>query len=292
MLHDLFTVIIIVFGILHIFRRSSYTGIPVFKISWIILIAIWAGLTLYIRLIRPLLLLKKPYTLKKVVPEGKDTWSVYLEPQGHKGTPFRAGQVAWITIGRSPFVISKNPFSYSGSEEVTDLVRFSIKNLGNFTSTIGDAEEGQRVYVDGPYGIFNLADPHMKEGLVLLAGGIGIAPMMSILHTLADRKDQRPIYLFYGDQSEETLLFTEELNALTQRLNIRLARSLEVCNNPELAYTGYISRELLEANLPENKNELFYFMCGPLPMMKAMERILKAMNIPHKQIETEKFEMA
>ncbi len=103
--------------------------------------------------------------------------------------------VAWISKGRSPFVISRNPFSYSGSTEWEDI-RFSIKKAGDFTNTIPDLKPGDRMFVDGPYGTFDLKNPRMQKGLVLMGGGIGIAPAMSMVNTIADTGDKRPVYVF------------------------------------------------------------------------------------------------
>jgi predicted ferric reductase len=55
---------------------------------------------------------------------------------------------------------------------------------------------------------------------------------------------------------------------------------------------GYITKKLLENTLPENKHDLYYFICGPLPMIHAMESILHHLKVPHHQIISEKYEMA
>jgi ferredoxin-NADP reductase len=134
--------------------------------------------------------------------------------------------------------------------------------------------------------------PHTQEGLVLLAGGIGIAPMMSILHTLADGKDQRPVFLFYGNYDDENIAFLDEINELKQQINLSVTHVLEVPSEKVPSDTGYISRAILARDLPENKAGLYYFICGPVIMIEVMEHHLKALGIPHQQITSEKYEMA
>ncbi len=151
---------------------------------------------------------------------------------------------------------------------------------------------GETVYVDGPYGNFSIDDPSTSRGLVLLAGGIGIAPMMSILNSLSEQNDNRPVYLFYGNYNEENILFKKELDRLDQCMNLTIVHVLEKPLDPGKYLQGYISRQTLESNLPSNRKDLFYFVCGPLPMIKAMEKHLSALEIPSKQINTEKYEMA
>src|SRR5690606_19295466 len=143
LIHDLLTLVIMVFGLLHMFQRNYYMRDAAMTIAWVILIAIWGGLALYIRVIRPLILARHPFTVSKVEEEGKETYSIYLKADGFKRAAFNAGQVAWISKGPSPFVISRNPFSYSGSTEWED-VRFSIKKAGDFTNTIPDLKPGDR----------------------------------------------------------------------------------------------------------------------------------------------------
>jgi predicted ferric reductase len=242
--------------------------------------------------IKPTQMIKKPFTVKQIIEEAKDTWTMVLAPKGHRGLSFAAGQVAWININSSPFSLNKNPFSISGSARNKGELRFSIKNLGDFTSSIGKLVGGETVYVDGPYGKFSIDETVTKNGLVLLAGGIGIAPVMSILYSLYDEGDNRPVYLFFGNLNEESILFKQELDRLDQCMNLSVFHVLEKPAHPDKFLQGFISRQILESNLPSNRKDLFYFVCGPLPMINAMEKHLSALQIPRKQINTEKYEMA
>jgi len=292
LIHDLLTLVIMVFGLLHMFQRNYYMRDAAMTIAWVILIAIWGGLALYIRVIRPLILARHPFTVSKVEEEGKETYSIYLKADGFKRAAFNAGQVAWISKGPSPFVISRNPFSYSGSTEWED-VRFSIKKAGDFTNTIPDLKPGDRMFVDGPYGTFDLKNPRMQKGLVLIGGGIGIAPVMSIVNTIADSGDKRPVFVFYGDLCEDTVLFANEFEALKSRMNLTVIQVLEKPHDVEKCKNkGYITKDLLLSTLTENYKDLYYFMCGPMPMMNAMNKHLAAMGVDPAQIATEKYEMA
>jgi predicted ferric reductase len=230
--------------------------------------------------------------VESVVGESADTYSLTLVPDGHDGVPFEAGQVAWISTGPSPFVLSRNPFSYSGSAEADGAIRFSIKNLGDFTSTIPHMQKGQRVYVDGPYGTFNLNDPRMQKGLVLIAGGIGLAPVMSILNTLADRGDKRPAYVFYGDFNEDTALYANEFEQLKPKLNLAFVQVLEKPKSEDYPHRGYITKEIMLEHLPQNYKELMYFVCGPALMLRAVEKHFDAMGIEDSQIHEENYTMA
>ena len=125
-----------------------------------------------------------------------------MRPDGHPGFRFTPGQFGWLTLWGSPFKITGHPFSFSSSAEAADgRVEMTIRNLGDFTSAIPKVSQGQRVYLDGPYGAFTIGNP--ADMHVLIAGGIGVTPMMSMIRTLADRGDRRPVTLLYGSRDWE-----------------------------------------------------------------------------------------
>ncbi|NMC58672.1 MAG: oxidoreductase, partial [Candidatus Methanofastidiosa archaeon] len=192
----------------------------------------------------------------------------------------------------SPYTLHRNPFSFSGSSEKPAELRFTIKELGDFSSSIGKLKGGETVYIDGPYGNFSLDDAKTKTGLVLLAGGIGIAPVFSILKSLEDRKDQRPVYLFYGNYDEESIIFYSEIERMKKTLNLKVIHVLEKPQGKITCESGFITRALLEQSLPAEKSGLHFFQCGPLPMIKAIKSYLHQMGIHTGQIHSEEYEMA
>ena len=301
-LHNLLTAIILVFGLWHMFRVNYYMEIPLVRWVWIVEIIAMALIILYIRVIHPFMVGRKPFKVESVETEPNGVYSLNLLPDGHAGVPFKAGQIAWISTGKSPWVLSRNPFSYAGSDVAPGgRVRFAIKELGDFTSTIKNLKPGDRVYVDGPYGYFHLHMEDMMEGFVLLAGGIGVAPVMSIMNTLADTNDKRPVYVFYGDYNEDTALYQDEFAAAAEKINLKYFTVLEKPLHEGYPYPGYITSDLMTSVLPENYKDLFYFVCGPAPMLRAMERNFVKLGIASNhvhfgiqssQVHIENFEMA
>ena len=282
-LHDIFSVGIAGFALYHIFGVNYYTSIPLQRGLWIALGVAWAAMILYIRVIRPWQLLRRPYQVVEVIEERGKTWSLVLEPVGHPGTPFRAGQVAWLSIGHSPFSMEAHPFSYASSAEHPERFSFAIKDLGDFTSTIGSIEPGTRVYVDGPYGTFDL-DHHPGARYVFVAGGIGAAPIMGMLRTLADRGDQRELQFFYGSRSWKEVTFCEELETLQERLNLEVIHVLENPSEGWEGESGYITKEVLQRRLLCDYRSCTYFICGPLPMIESVERSLEELAVSRRDM--------
>src|SRR5215471_1801313 len=232
--HIVLALVAVTAGLVHMVGSGFYMTDPWKRALWIGLTIFWIWLLLYVRLIKPLFVLRRPYRVGEVRKERGDTWTLVMQPDGHRGFRFNPGQFAWLTLRGSPFKITGHPFSLSSSAAVADgRVDMSIRNLGDFTSAIHRTPVGQRVYLDGPYGAFTIGAP--ADMHVLIAGGIGVTPMMSMIRTLADRGDKRPVILLYGSKDWDSITFREELEALKERLNLTVVHVLE---NPREGWTG------------------------------------------------------
>lgn len=291
-LHLLLAVAAMVTAFAHMWSIGYYSGSPTIMVFWILIaIAVLAALS-HVRLIRPWLMLRKPWKIAELRPELGDAWTVRLQPDGHDGLRFLPGQFAWISVAASPFAMREHPFSLSGAQQDDGSVEFTIKELGDFTRRIGEHEIGTRVYVDGPYGIFSMDRHPDAPGLVFIAGGIGIAPVLGMVRSLAERGDQRPLTLFGAHSQWDRIPRRDELSALASRLNMTTVPVLESPPPDWEGEQGWINTEVLQRHLPENYRELEYFICGPQAMTAAMEGCLQALGVPARQVHTELFDMA
>jgi ferredoxin-NADP reductase len=129
--------------------------------------------------------------------------------------------------------------------------------------------------------------------VVLIAGGVGIAPMMSILRTLKDMKDEGPVILIYGSHNREQTAFAEELLALQKTLRLHVTFALENPDDSLSSERGRISEDLLKRHIPaDSRNQFEYFICGPSSMMDMAERYLDRAGIPSQLVHSERFDIA
>ena len=254
--------------------------------------AAWIALGAYVRVWRPWRLLAKPYRVAEMRLERGRSWTLTLQPEGHAGLAFSPGQFAWLTLRASPFRAREHPFSISASAAPGAPLEFTIKELGDFTRTIGQTQVGERAYVDGPYGVFTVDRHPGAPGFAFIAGGVGIAPIMSMLRTLADRAERRPLRLVYANNRWEDVLFREELEDLSRRLDLVVTHVLLKPPRGWTGESGYVTEEVLGRALPEEGRRWVYFLCGPEPMNEAVRRALKARGVPLHRIHFELFEMA
>jgi predicted ferric reductase len=289
LLHMVLAVAALAAGVLHMVGWSFYLDDPWKRALWIALTILSFGLLSYVRIVKPLFLLRRPYRISEVRKERGDTFTLVMQPDGHSGLRFRSGQFGWLTVWGSPFKISAHPFSFSSSAAAVDgRVAMSIRKLGDFTSQIHDVPVGRRVYIDGPYGAFTLGNP--ADLHVLVAGGVGITPMISMIRTLADEGDKRPVILLYGSKTWEEITFREELEALKERLDLTVVHVLE---NPPEGWTGergFITAAVFKRHLPLGYADHEYFICGPGVMMDAIERALgDELKVPISKYHSERY---
>lgn len=275
-------------GLLHMVGWGFYLVDPVKRALWIGMTIFWIALLLYVRIVKPLFMLRRPYRVAEVRAERGDTTTLVMRPEGHAGFRFRPGQFGWLTLWGNPFRITGHPFSFSSSAEAADgRVEMTIRNLGDFTRGIAKVPVGRRVYLDGPYGAFTIGNP--ADMHVLIAGGIGITPMMSMIRTLADRGDKRPLILLYGGKDLESLTFREELDALAKRVDLTVVYVLSQPPEGWAGESGYIDAALFKRHLPPGYAEHEYFICGPNVMMDAIEAALGEMKVPLAKYHSERY---
>ena len=146
------------------------------------------------------------------------------------------------------------------------------------------------VYVDGPHGVFSI-DQDEGPGFGLIAGGVGIAGLISMLRTMADRKDVRPVVLFYANREWDHVAFRDELEQLKVGLTLTVVHVLERPPEDWAGETGYVTAEVLARHLPPGYRRFQFFICGPDPMMDAAEAALIGLGVRPERVHTERFDM-
>lgn len=203
--------------------------------------------------------------------------TVLLQP-AHRGIRFRPGQFAWLRLSGDPFT-EEHPFTVSSAAGGRSI-EFTIRHVGDWTDLIRRLRSGDVVWLDGPHGSFT-PDEQSANGLVLIAGGVGIAPMMSILRTwaLAGRRSrgrQRDISLLIFDRYG---LFRDELERLSGSLKLQIH---------ELGGTS-ISPELLADLVPVDDRD--FYVCGPPSLVTGAVTALTELDVPRYRVRTEQFDM-
>jgi predicted ferric reductase len=291
--HGILAIAVVSLAMAHIVLAAHYVNTPWKRVFWAGYGLLWIGLLAWVRLVKPVLLLRRPYAVDQVIQERGNSWTLVVKPVGHTGMSFMPGQFAWLTAWKSPFADAEHPFSFSSSASRSDSVAFTIKELGDFTRTIKDLQPGQLVYLDGPFGAFSIDRHPHAQSYVFVAGGIGITPMMSMLRTLADRGDRRSLLLIYANNAWEDVAFREEIDSLRQRLDLQVVHVLRDPPEGWQGEQGFVGSDLLARHLPpERSRDVFeVFICGPKPMMDSVEKALVELGVYLGDFHSERFDL-
>ena len=289
--HGVLALFVILIGLAHGLQVGHYLSPGWKQGAWVLMTLAAVGLLVNNRVLRPLRLKRRPYQVTEVRKEIADAWTLALEPQGHDGLEFRPGQFVWLTLGPSPFSLQQHPFSISSSAERPKRLTLTIKELGDFTSTISTVSPGTTAFLEGPYGAFIPAGSEdAVKGTAFIVGGVGITPVMSMLRTFRDRGDSRPLILIYGAPAWDDVLFQDEIGALEETLDLKLVHVLEKEPDEWKGETGLVTAELLDRHLPEDEVEGWeHFVCGPPPMMDVVEPHLHERGVPVSRVHSERF---
>lgn len=288
--HVLLALTALLLGVAHIVGVGHYSA--TFWKTWL-----WLGIALScltaavrVRLVKPLQLLRRPWRVARVIEERGSSWTLVLRPEGHGGFRYLPGQFAWLTLRSSPFAMREHPFSISSSAATAGEISFTIKELGDFTNRIGEIRVGETAWIDGPYGTFSI-DISQAPGYVFVAGGVGIAPIMSMLRTLADRGDRRPLLLFYAYHTWERTTFREELEELRERIDLTVVYVLSEPPADWEGEQGLLREEIFARRLPADRAARECFICGPTPMIAVAEKALARQGIALTHIHSEIFDL-
>ena len=273
----------------HTMAAGRYSQDPILATVWVTIFAIAVLSLAYVYFIEPLWQNHRSWSVDAVRPIAQRTWELVIKPEGHAGLDYQAGQFVWLNIGNSPFSLHENPFSISSSPASGPNLEFIIKELGDFTRTLGQIKPSTCAYIDGPHG--NLVLSRRKEpGIALIGGGAGIAPLLSILRQLRLEGDARSTTLIYGNRVAEQIAYGDELEALKRDHGTKV---IHVLSEPPPSWTGpvgFVDAKLLQSmfSTPKAKEWLF-ILCGPNAMMEAVEDALIELGVPADQVLSERF---
>lgn len=247
----------------------------------------------------------RKFTVLQKSGECEDVCSFYLMPHDRKPLPpYKPGQYLTFSLdipGRDKPMV--RCYSLSDSPTRSDCYRVTIKRekappdkpgvpdgvaSGFFSDHV---KEGDLLNVKAPTGHFYL-DMTKTTPICLLAGGVGLTPMLSMAKAVAESGSRREVWIFFGCRSRGEHMLRADLNKLRNHDNIRVV----VCysrpgkgdvKGEDYDREGRVTIELLKDMLPSNNYE--FFMCGNGTFMKALNDGLETWGVPEKAIHYEAF---
>lgn len=211
----------------------------------------------------------------------QDTYEIKLAINPREPFNYKAGQYAVLRIdhkvndGRGPtrsFSLSSSP---NNKEFISTCFRLPDTH-SDFKDYIMNCQFETKIFVRGPLGKFLLPE-YTNEPIVMIAGGVGITPFISMLRYLTEEKSDQEVLILYTDKSEERMAYFDELTKLEEENeNFKFIHRLK-----------RVDKEFIKDNC--NLRESLFYLCGTPGMVKGVKDILEDLKVPEEQIFFENF---
>lgn len=222
-----------------------------------------------------------------------DIHEVVMRPVEGERLDYQAGQYAFFRFVDSKIPSEAHPFSFSSSPRAQeDTVTIMIKEDGDWTSSMDIVEIGDKVTIEGPYGKFYPDDIAQDESqpMVLLSGGIGVTPNLSVLREEVAKESDRRIAFVWGLATEDDTMYLDEMKKLEEEFPNFSYHFIYSEEEVEGYPYGFVDDEFIESEgLEELYDTATWHVCGPPPMLEASKGLLDDQDVTQEQAYIEEF---
>jgi predicted ferric reductase len=281
----LYTYLAIALAFLHqLFVGVDFTTDQIASIYWIGLYLVAFGSLLVFRFGQPIAIsMRHRFHVANVVEEAPGVASLYLTGRDLDQLPHRAGQWFRLRFLTREGWFRAHPFSISAAPNGRYL-RFTIKELGDYTKQLQRMPIGTPVFVEGPYGALTGA-ARTRARVLLIAGGIGITPLRALLEELPAARGN--LTLVYRASGSDELVFKREIDELASLRGATVHYLVGRRGSREMPADPLDPRAL--RRLVPDINDRDIYVCGPSGMMTRVLSGLRWLRIPDRQIHYERF---
>ena len=214
------------------------------------------------------------FVLRGIRDELSDTFTLELDPPGGE-FPFEPGQFTMLYV----FGIGEVPISISGDPATPQRLVQTIRGVGAVTRALRDVRPGDVVGVRGPFGRPWPVAAAEGHDIVVVAGGIGLAPLRpAIYHVLGHRDRYRRVVIVYGARNPTELLFADELLEWGGRFDIDVLITVDNADRSWRGSVGVVTKLISRA--PMDPHDTVALVCGPEIMMRYAAQELGDRGVP------------
>jgi NAD(P)H-flavin reductase len=222
--------------------------------------------------------------IEKVIDEAPSVRTFHFnfkDPGLRERFTFESGQFAEYSV----FGVGEAPFCISSSPTRRDHLEFAVQRVGHVTNALHRLGPGSEIGVRGPYGNSFPLDLLQGKNLVFVGGGIGLAPLRSLIWNVLDnREDYADIHIVYGARSPDLLCFTYDLEAWDKESSVDVVTTID---KEDKRWTGRVGLvpHVLEEVAPSPKDAVA-IVCGPPIMIRFTFPVLEKLGFEPGQIVT------
>jgi NAD(P)H-flavin reductase len=223
--------------------------------------------------------LPRPFRVAANRRETHDTVTIELESLDRRGLPFAPGQFTMV----GPLGVGDVPISISGHPGRPQQLVHTIRDVGGVTRALCQTSEGDVLAVRGPFGVgWRVSDG--KDGdVVIVAGGVGLAPLRSaVIEVVASRHEYGRVSVLYGARTVEDVLFGADLAAWASDADVHVAITVDRASTAWTGRVGLVTELVAPATFDPART--LALVCGPEVMMRYVAGELTAHGVPPERI--------
>lgn len=222
-----------------------------------------------------------------------DIREVTMKPVNGKRMDYKAGQYGFFRFVKSEVTSEAHPFSFSSAPSAEkETITVMIKEDGDFTSSLDRVDIGDKVTIEGPYGNFYPDEIAENEDrpMLLLSGGIGVTPSLSVLREEVSKNSNRRIAFVWGLAFEDDTMYLDEMKNLDAKYPNFSYHYIYSEDDVDGFPHGFIDNEFIaQEGLDDFYENASWHVCGPGPMLEASKNLLKEKNVTEEQAYIEEF---
>ncbi|MBS1854598.1 MAG: FAD/NAD(P)-binding protein [Acidobacteria bacterium] len=210
-----------------------------------------------------------PWQVRRVSKETPDTFTLVLEPLNGGRGGFRPGQFSMLWV----FGVGELPISISGDPAEEKSLTYTVRSVGPATQALISRSVGQELGVRGPFGAGWPVDQARGRDVLVVAGGIGLAPLRPVIyHVLDHRKDYGRLVIAYGARSPRDLLYRKELAQWARQKDVQVLTTVDYGGVSWRGRVGVVTSLFRFMRLQPARTTAM--VCGPEIMMRLVAREL------------------
>jgi len=224
-------------------------------------------------------------TIREVVLDAEETLTYWVEiddPEVRGSYHFQPGQISMLGL----FGVGEIPISMSSDPALPLVLAYTVRACGRVTNALKALKEGDQVTVRGPFGRPWPVESARGGDLLIVAGGLGIAPLRSAVYTaIRNRGSFRRLIVLVGARSPEQFLYPDEVSTwgnLPEAQRVELHQTVDVADGDWPHDVGVVTTLFPKAEIDPLVTTVF--TCGPEIMMQFAIRDLLALGVPRKRI--------
>jgi predicted ferric reductase len=234
---------------------------------------------------------RRPLRVSAVEPAGKDAICLKMVAEGHHLPAYRPGQFGFITLSSAHVSNEEHPFTIASSPTQSDALEIVVRTTGDWTEQLKNLQPQDGVLFDGPYGLFGHLHISGQTEIIMIAGGIGITPMLSMLRYMAETEDRRKTTLLWSNQTPDHIVLPDAFEKLAAQLKGLHIVHVMTRASDYSGERGRLDRSKLKRLLSGCSRSAAVLVCGPDQMMNDVHPRLVSLGFQRRMIFMERFSL-